>query len=631
MTVVLHRPDGVEAARTRLVPNAVGVAVQPIPLNPTAPRGTWRLEEMLAGTKTVIGTLELQVQDFVPNRLAVELTPRSPRITQDAPAIIDVASRYLYGAPAADLQVSAHVQLQRDTEPVAEHGWVFGRADEPLNADAQDIDGPPTDAQGHSALSIDAAALKLPKTSAPLRADVAVAVAEPGGRATESRTTLKVATHDVLLGLRAPNAEALLPEDHASAVSAAAFAPDGSRLARTVAFRLVEQVTDYNYFAVDGRWEWKSATHDRPVTFGTLDVPAAEGGGQIGLPPLQWGTYRLEVSEQGRTDGAFTSLILHVGFDGGTGSEPSPERVAVSLRGPAPAAGQDATLHIKPPFAGQMLITVENSRTLAVQTASIPADGADVTVHATADWGVGAYVMASVYRPSGQASGHAPVRAVGLAYVKLDAGARTIGVSLATPAVLRPRTPSGPARHRLRRRGARPGLADPGRGRRRHPGPHPLRQPRSRRALFRQAPPRRGRARRLRASDRRQRRGRGRDTRWRRPGRRRPDRGSDAHHRIVQRPGRGGRRRPRHGADRPAGLHRRPAPDGGGGQRGRLRPRGTANSRARPSGGPNQPAALPGTWRRGPPDAARPQRGGAARHLPRAPDRRGRARHAAGR
>ena len=440
VTVVLHRPDGVEAARTRLVPNAVGVAVQPIPLNPTAPRGTWRLEEMLAGTKTVIGTLELQVQDFVPNRLAVELTPRSPRITQDAPAIIDVASRYLYGAPAADLQVSAHVQLQRDTEPVAEHGWVFGRADEPLNADAQDIDGPPTDAQGHSALSIDAAALKLPKTSVPLRADVAVAVAEPGGRATESRTTLKVATHDVLLGLRAPNAEALLPEDHASAVAAAAFAPDGSRLARTVAFRLVEQVTDYNYFAVDGRWEWKSATHDRPVTFGTLDVPAAEGGGQIGLPPLQWGTYRLEVSEQGRTDGAFTSLILHVGFDGGTGSEPSPERVAVSLRGPAPAAGQDATLHIKPPFAGQMLITVENSRTLAVQTASIPADGADVTVHATADWGVGAYVMASVYRPSGQASGHAPVRAVGLAYVKLDAGARTIGVALAAPAVLRPRT-----------------------------------------------------------------------------------------------------------------------------------------------------------------------------------------------
>ena len=444
VTVVLHRPDGVEAARTRLVPNAAGIAVQPMPLNATAPRGTWRLEEMLAGTKTVIGTLEVQVQDFVPNRLAVELAPRSTRITASAPSVIDVASRYLYGAPAADLQVSAHVQLQRDTEPVAEHGWVFGHADEQLNAEAQDIDGPETDAQGHSAISIDAAALKLPQTSAPLRADVAVSVAEPGGRATESRTTLKVATHDTLLGLRPPNEESSLTEDQAGAVAVGAFAADGIRVARTIGFRLVEQVTEYNYFAENGHWEWKTSTHDRPVTFGTLDVPAKEGGAQIDLPKLEWGTYRLEVSEPGADQsgqgGAFTSLILHVGFSGGAGSEASPEKVAVSLRGPAPAPGQDATLHIKPPFAGQMLITVENSRVLAVQTASIPAEGADVTVHADANWGVGAYVMASVYRPSAQAAGHAPVRAVGLAYVKLDASARTIGVALDTPAVLRPRT-----------------------------------------------------------------------------------------------------------------------------------------------------------------------------------------------
>ncbi len=441
VSVVLHRPDGVEASRYRLVPNAVGFAVQTIPLNPTSPRGTWRLEEMLAGTKTVIGTLELQVQDFVPNRLAVELAPRNPRISAAQPAVIDVASRYLYGAPAADLQVSAHVQLQRDTQPVAEHGWVFGRADEALNADAQDVAGPNTDAQGHAALSIDAAALKIPQTTMPLRADVTVGVAEPGGRATESRTTLKVATHDVLLGLRAPNEEGLLDEDHASAIAAGAFAPDGTRLARTVAFRLVEQVTEYNYFAEGGRWEWKTSTHDRPVTFGTLDVPAAEGGAPIGLPPLRWGTYRLEVTEQGApAQGAFTSLILHVGFSGGAGAAESPEKVAVSLVGQAPAPGQTATVHIKPPFAGQMLITVENSRVLAVQTASISAEGADVTVHADAGWGVGAYVMASVYRPSGQVSGHAPVRAVGLAYVKLDASSRTIGVAMAAPAVLRPRS-----------------------------------------------------------------------------------------------------------------------------------------------------------------------------------------------
>ena len=63
VTLVLRRPNGVEAGRWRQVPNAVGVAVQAIALSPAAPRGNWRIEESLAGTSTAIGSLELQVQE----------------------------------------------------------------------------------------------------------------------------------------------------------------------------------------------------------------------------------------------------------------------------------------------------------------------------------------------------------------------------------------------------------------------------------------------------------------------------------------------------------------------------------------------------------------------------------------
>jgi uncharacterized protein YfaS (alpha-2-macroglobulin family) len=439
VAIILHRPDGVEAGRWRLVPNAVGIGVQAIPLNITAPRGTWHIEETLAGTKAPIGALDVQVQDFVPNRLAVELTPRTPRITGAAPAIIDVASRYLYGAPAANLDVSAHVQLQRDDHPVAAPGWRFGREEERLNAESQDIAGPKTDAEGHASVTLNASDLKIPQTSLPLRADVTVAVAEPGGRATEATTTLKVATHDVLIGLRPANEAGELQQGQASSVAVAAFSPEGTHLARRLAFRLVEQVTEFNYFAIGNQWRWKLSTHDRPVTFGTIDVPADEHGATVTLPPLSWGTFRLDVTDA--QSSAMSSAILHAGFAGSDADEAqSPEKVSVSLQGPAPRPGELVKLHVKPPFAGKLLVTVENSRVLAVQTADIPADGADITVKADASWGVGAYVMASVYRPSTEAAGHAPIRAVGLAYVKLDLASRTLAVSLATPPVLRPRT-----------------------------------------------------------------------------------------------------------------------------------------------------------------------------------------------
>jgi uncharacterized protein YfaS (alpha-2-macroglobulin family) len=438
VSVSLRRPDGVEAGKWRLVPNEVGAATQLIVLKPTAPRGTWRLEEALAGTTPLIGALDVQVQDFVPNRLAVDLTPKAPRITPDEAAEIDVASRFLYGAPAPDLEVSAHVQLQRDTSPVPEKSWQFGNETEKLNIEAQDFAGVRTDAQGRSSVRIDEAGLHVPQTTLPLRADITVSVAEPGGRATESRISLPVTTRNVLLGVRPPNPEGQIDEGSAASVAVGAFAPDGMRLARRVAFRLVEQVTQFHYFERDGSWQWKTSTFDRPVTFGSVDVPAAEGGATITLPRLDWGTYRLEVNDE--PSGAFTAIILHAGFSPAPEAAESPEKVSVTLAGPAPLPGGTARLHIKPPFAGEMLLTVENSRVLAVQTAAIPAAGADVTVRASADWGVGAYVMASVYRPSGSAAGHAPVRAVGLAYVKLDVSPRTIGVALTAPAVLRPRT-----------------------------------------------------------------------------------------------------------------------------------------------------------------------------------------------
>ncbi len=437
VSIVLRRPDGVEAGRYRLEPNAVGAAAQVIPLKTTAPRGTWHLEELLAGTKTQIGTLDVQVQDFVPNRLAVDLSPDRTSVAAGAPATIAVNARYLYGAPAADLEVDAHVQLQADTSPIAEPGWQFGRAGEQLNTDSQDLDGPKTDAQGRSSVVVDLDKLKVPQTSLPLRADVTVSVAEPGGRATERQTSLKLATHPVLLGLRPPFADGHLDEGEAAAVAAAAFAPDGTRVAAHADFRLVEEVTDYHYFSENGAWQWKVSTHDRPVTFGAIDIPAAEGGTKIGLPALGWGTYRLEIEDH--ASGAATSIKLHGGF-GEEQQADSPEKVAVSLIGPPPRAGGQAHLHVQAPFAGQMLLTVENSRVLAVHSVSVPASGADITVDATADWGVGAYVMASVYRPAGEASGHAPVRAVGLAYVKLDEADHTIGVALQAAPVLRPRT-----------------------------------------------------------------------------------------------------------------------------------------------------------------------------------------------
>ncbi len=213
-----------------------------------------------------------------------------------------------------------------------------------------DIKAPKTDAQGHSEISIDASALKLPETTLPLRADITVSVAEPGGRATETRTSLPVTTRGVLLGLKPQDPGGALQEGHAGSVAAAAFAADGRRIGLRAAFRLMEEVTEFHYFREGNTWQWKTTTFDRPVSFGSIDIPATEGGAQINLPPLDWGTYRLEIDDKG--SGAFTSVKLHAGFSEASDSGASPEKVGVTLISPPPRQGGEAKLHINPPFAG---------------------------------------------------------------------------------------------------------------------------------------------------------------------------------------------------------------------------------------------------------------------------------------
>jgi len=440
LSLLLLRPDGVESSKYAVDSDEVGAFQVPVPLSPTAARGTWRLQLKAAGTDDEIGSLPVEVQDFVPNRLRVEVTPKSPRLAIGGQVDIEVGTRYLYGAPAADLKVDGTVVLRRDTAPFGDAAWQFGVLDDAGSAEPQSLSGAKTDQDGHAVLTLADSALKRPGGDFPLIADVTVAVAEPGGRATEMETHIPLVTHDVLIGLRdagsaagAGDADEATPRD----IEIAAFSAAGARVAQSALhFSLVEEVTEFGYYSSEngnGGWAWRTITHDRPISFGSMDISAA--GEKLHTPPLGWGRYRLDVSDDA---GAHSSARFYSGYESSALNE-TPEMVRVSLEGKAPKVGESAHVRIKPPFAGEMLLTVQSDRVLAVQTASIPAEGAIVDIKATDDWGPGAYVMASVYRPVTQAQGHAPVRAIGISWVKLDSAPRTLKIAVQAPDVLRPR------------------------------------------------------------------------------------------------------------------------------------------------------------------------------------------------
>ncbi|MEP1171273.1 MAG: hypothetical protein ABJI13_08495, partial [Alphaproteobacteria bacterium] len=77
-------------------------------------------------------------------------------------------------------------------------------------------------------------------------------------------------------------------------------------------------------------------------------------------------------------------------------------------------------------------------RILSVQNFSVSAQGTNVTLPVTDEWGEGAYVMVSVYTERNPILRAKPRRAVGVTHIPVDMGARTFGLTLNAPDIARP-------------------------------------------------------------------------------------------------------------------------------------------------------------------------------------------------
>src|SRR6185312_977065 len=85
------------------------------------------------------------------------------------------------------------------------------------------------------------------------------------------------------------------------------------------------------------------------------------------------------------------------------------------------------------------LIVVAGDRVFSSQLVDAPAGGATVSIPVSADWGAGAYVLVTDYKPLNEATGREPVRSIGLTWLAVDNSPRTLTALIGGPAKITPR------------------------------------------------------------------------------------------------------------------------------------------------------------------------------------------------
>src|SRR5690606_30842036 len=191
-TLVVYRPNGTEARRIRLLEaEDAGAIAKNIDLDRSSPRGVWRAQLIVDGQEAVAGSVSWSVEDFVPERLRVQIEASEDVLRRGQSRPINVQADFLYGAPGSGLAVEAEGRLMVDPNPFPEHeGYSFGVSDESFDERYFQLPGTVTDGSGAAQLSFRLP--EEPEATRALRARMIASVADPGGRVVRESFTVPV-------------------------------------------------------------------------------------------------------------------------------------------------------------------------------------------------------------------------------------------------------------------------------------------------------------------------------------------------------------------------------------------------------------------------------------------------------
>jgi uncharacterized protein YfaS (alpha-2-macroglobulin family) len=433
LVVKVNRPDGREYRRFVVSDQGAGGGHLAIRLPADANRGGWEATAHADPAGKAIGRLGFDVQDFVPQRLAIDLGT-APALLRPGEALnLPLTARFLYGAPADGLGGEGEIAVEADPAPFpAFKGFLWGRQEERFAGTRADLEVASTDAQGRTQAKGSLPAIAA--TTLPLRADIGIAVREPGGRTTSTRLTLPVRTRDVYVGIR-PAFEGSVREGQEALFEVIAVDATGERLGgRTVDYRIFKDASTWQWYRSGSSWSYERVRREVEIASGRLNLDAVAPATLRRITP--WGGYRLEVGDP--ASGSVSSVAYRGGWYGEASAD-RPDRLKVATDRAGYRPGDTARLRIDSEAAGEALLVIANERVIETRNLPIPAGGGEIAVPVAADWGPGAYALVTLYRPLSDRLGHAPVRAVGVAWIGLDPADRTLPIIVTVPPKAAPR------------------------------------------------------------------------------------------------------------------------------------------------------------------------------------------------
>lgn len=445
------KPDG-QVARTQVWQPEKGLYQFNYPLSQDVQTGNWQVRVNTGDNQPRIWTFK--VEDFMPERMALNITSSQQPTSPDSAVSFQIAGRYLYGAPASGNSLQGQLFLRPLREAVsALPGFQFGDINEEnltRNLDEVQLS---LDEQGKTTVSADS---QWSDVHSPLKLVLQASLLESGGRPVTRRAEQAIWPADALPGIRpqfaskeiydyrtdSTRTQPIVDEDSSAGFDVVFANAKGEKLAVSgLDVRLIRERRDYFWSWEEGEgWQSQYDQKDLVEAEQKLDLTAGETG-KVAFP-VEWGSYRLEVRDPDTN--IVSSIRFWAGYSWQDNSDGAgavrPDRVTLKIDKPSYKAGDTINLHISAPAAGKGYAMVESSDgPLWWKEIDVPEKGLDIAIPVDKSWQRhDLYLSTLVIRPGDKSRAATPKRAVGILHLPLGDESRRLAVALEAPPKMRP-------------------------------------------------------------------------------------------------------------------------------------------------------------------------------------------------
>ena len=432
LNFILKQPDGRIVSEQRIRPNSLGYYASQWRIAADASTGQWSVSAQIPGQ--MISSFTLQVEDFLPERMALTLSAAEFVDTKDDYQVA-VNGQYLYGAPAAGNTLQSELVTTSSPHPFKEFADFYFNNPQQTQFNRREVLADQTlSAAGELQLTTKN---YWREANTVLQLKLYSSLLDSGGRPVSRISNTFALPAKLLVGIRPLFDQDIAPYD-GSAMFELILSDGVKKLAaQNLSITLIRERRDYHWRYTESEgWTANYTESHYPVFQSSVDIKAASVATLA--VPVDWGYYRLEVKNPE------TGVISGYRFRAGWSADETvmagrPDRIGMALDKQRYKVGDTVTVTMKPAAAGRGYLLVESDQVLYRQPIEVSDTGSSVSFEVLPGWDShDIYVSVLLVQPGAERETQLPRRMLGITHLPLDRQERNLTVSINSPAKIRP-------------------------------------------------------------------------------------------------------------------------------------------------------------------------------------------------